>query len=250
MSSTNVRPILIVPDTHRPYHDKRAWALMLKAAKVLKPYYLVCIGDLADFYAVSSHSKDPRRVNCLQREVADVKVALDELDDLKAVERIFIAGNHEDRLTRYLKDKAPELFGVVGIPQLFNLYERGWKYVPYKEDVKIGKITFTHDVNAAGRGAIHKALDTYQDCIVTGHTHRLQYAVEGNASTPDTRVSAAFGWLGDVKQVDYMHRATAQKNWALGFGYGLMDPKTGFMYLTPVPIVRYTCVVNGQLVKG
>jgi predicted phosphodiesterase len=244
-----LRPILIVPDTHCPYHDVRAWNLMMKAAKLLKPHTIVSIGDLADFYAVSSHSKNPLRARQLDEEIKGVTALLDQLDSLGAKERIYIAGNHEDRLTRYLQEKAPELFGVVGIPQLLRLKERGWTYVPYKHDHTIGKVTFTHDINAAGRTAIFKALDIYQDCIVTGHTHRLQYVVEGNASTPHTRVSAAFGWLGDVTKVDYMHRASAQKNWALGFGYGYHDPETNYVYLIPVPIVRYTCLVNGTVIR-
>jgi hypothetical protein len=46
-----------------------------------------------------------------------------------------------------------------------------------------------------------------------------------------------------------MHRASAKKNWALGFGVGYLDPSTGYTYLTPVPIVRGTCMVNGELFR-
>lgn len=244
----SLEPILVVPDSHHPYVDRRAWRLMLRAAKALKPQIIVSIGDLADFYTVSSHSKDPIRAARLVDEVAAVQKALDELDALGAKRKIFVAGNHESRLTRYLQDKAPELFGVVSIPSLLGLKERRWEYVPYKHDIKIGKIHWTHDVGAAGRNATFKALDTYQHSIVTGHAHRLQYIVEGNA-TGEFKLSAQFGWLGDISKIDYMHRAVACKNWALGFGYGYHDPTTGYVYLVPVPIVKYTCVMNGVLFK-
>lgn len=246
MAGQKLESILIVPDTHIPYHDRRAFSLMMKAAKDLKPHHIVAIGDFADCFTVSTHSKDPRRKGMLKPEVEEVHRALDSLDRLGAKNKIFIGGNHEDRLRRYLQDKAPELFGLVDIPQLFHLRDRRWTYVPYKEHAKIGKLHFTHDVGNAGRNATFAALDTYQHSIITGHAHRLQYIVEGNA-VGEFKLSAQFGWLGDVTKVDYMHRAKANKNWALGFGVGYIDPKTGIAYLTPVPIVRYSCVVNGKL---
>jgi hypothetical protein len=237
--------MLIVPDTHRPFHDERAWQLMLEIGHAIRPKHLITIGDLADFYSVSSHSKDPNRVSQLDVEVKDVNHALDELDNLGATNKHFIAGNHCDRLTRYLQDKAPELFNVVGIPELFRLKQRGWTYTPYKQDMRIGKVHFTHDVGVFGRNATFKALDTYMHSIVTGHAHRMQYIVEGNA-VGEMKLSAQFGWLGDVEKVDYMHRAVAKKNWALGFGVGYLNPQSGIAYLVPVPIVGYTAVVNGR----
>lgn len=241
--------ILIFGDAHRPHHDRRAWALMLKAAHVFRPKHIISLGDLADFYSVSSHSKDPRRLDRLEDEIADVLQGLDELDRLGATNKIFVAGNHCDRLRRYLQDKAPELFGLVDIPQLFKLRERGWVYVPYRAHGRLGKLHLTHDVGNSGRNATFAALDTYQHSVATGHAHRLQYVVEGNA-VGEYKLSAQFGWLGDVEKVDYLHRAKANKNWALGFGVGYLDPGSGIVYLTPIPIVRHTCVVEGKLYRA
>lgn len=241
--------LLICPDAHVPYHDVRAWNLFLKVGQAFKPDMLVVIGDIADFYSVSAHSKDPRRKRDLEWEVGEVNKALDQLDALGAEEKRFIAGNHEDRLRRYLQDRAPELFGTVSIPTLFQLRERGWDYVAYRSYTRIGKLHLTHDVGNAGRYATYKALDTFQHSNVTGHTHRLCYVVEGNA-VGEHKVAAQFGWLGDVDQIDYMHRVKSEKDWALGFGTGHLDLASGIVYLTPVPIVRYTCCVNGKVYRG
>lgn len=244
-----LKRLLIVSDAHRPYHDQRAWDLMLKVGEAFRPHILTVIGDLADFYAVSSHSKDPLRQQQLAWEVEDINTGLDQLDALGAKDKHFIAGNHCDRLTRYLKDRAPELFDTISIPGLFKLKDRGWHYIPYKSDMKIGKLWLTHDVGNSGRNAVFRALDTYQHSIVTGHTHRMQYICEGNAAG-EYKVSAMFGWLGDRKQIDYMHRAKVYKDWALGFGIGYHDPDTGVVYLVPVPIINYTAVVEGKLYRG
>ena len=55
-----------------------------------------------------------------------------------------------------------------------------------------------------------------------------------------------FGWLGDVRQVDYMFRVKANRDWALGFGVGYVRDN-GFVYLQPVPIVEGSCCVEGKL---
>lgn len=242
--------VLFVPDVHRPFHDKKAWGLMLKVARYLKPKHLVIIGDFADCYAVSDHDKSPKRANRFDEEVDDANEGLDELDALGATNKLYIAGNHEDRLTRYLM-KHQALWGVVSIPQLFHLKERGWKFTPYKHHTKIGKVYITHDVGVASRNAIFRSLDLYQHSIVTGHTHRFMQVVEGTALGNEPKVAASFGWLGDVKKVEYMNVAKARASWALGFGIGQHDPKTGFMYLTGIPILPgYSCCVSGKVFRA
>lgn len=241
--------MLVVPDSHRPYHDERAWQLMIQVGKFIKPHHIAVIGDLADFYSVSSHSKDPSRIRHLKTELRSVNKGLDELDALGAKNKEFIEGNHCDRLSRYLSEKAPELFGLVDTPQLLRLNERGWNYTPYKSHTKIGKLHLTHDVGNAGRYATFKALDAFQHSVVTGHCHRMQYIVEGNA-VGNAMVSAQFGWLGDTNKIDYMHALKVKRDWALGFGVGYIHPKTEIAYLVPVPIVNYTVVVNGVYFSG
>jgi len=242
--------VLFVPDTHRPYHDPKAWSLLLSVGKALKPSHLMILGDFCDFYCVSAHSKDPTRATQLETELADVRRGLDDLDALGATDKRYCGGNHEDRLTRYLQDKAPELFESVTIPGLLGLEDRGWRYVPYKHDTRLGKLYLTHDVDNAGRYATFKALDAYQHSVVTGHAHRMCYVVEGNA-VGEHKLSAQFGWLGDAEAIDYLHRVRVRKDWALGFGIGYLDTKTSIVYATPVPIITkgstYSCVVNGDL---
>ncbi len=45
-----------------------------------------------------------------------------------------------------------------------------------------------------------------------------------------------------------MHRIKAIKDWTLGFGIGYLDTKTGIVYLSPVPIVKGTCMIEGKLI--
>ena len=244
---SNLKRVLVIPDTHHPYVDKKAWELLLVITKDLKPDTIVTMGDFADFYSVSSHSKDAGRLDRFEDEVESVNKALDQLDSLGAKEKIFIAGNHEDRLQRYLNDKAPELNNLVSVPQIFNLRKRGWRHIPYKQSVSLGKLNLTHDVGSAGKNAIFQALSTFQHNVIQGHTHRIAMFVEGNA-TGTAHVGASFGWLGDKNKVDYMHAVKVNRDWAHGFGVVHIEPN-GNVHVQPIVIVDYKCVVNGKLYK-
>lgn len=244
--------LLIVPDTHAPYHDHQAWRLMLKAARKLRPHVVVHMGDLADFYSLSTHSKDPARAGNLEHELSIVKHLRSQLDDLGAGRKLFIEGNHEDRLRRYLQDRAPELHDLISTDSLLKLTENGWEFTPYKSAAKIGELYLTHDTGHSGKYTTARALETFQHSVAIGHHHAIGYIVAGDA-TGVHQVAAQFGWLGDIKQADYMHRIKAQRNWALGFGIGYHDTETGLVYLVPVPIVEtggdYTCVVEGKILR-
>lgn len=244
-----IERILIVPDTHRPYHDKKAWALMLKVAADFKPNTIVVQGDFGDFYCTNGHRKDPNRNRFLEGEINDVNVGLDELDALKPQRKIFIQGNHEENLERYLIDKAPELFNMVTTEELLNLRKRKWEYYAYrKEKAWIGKLAIAHDLGSSGAAAVPKALAEFQGNITIGHIHRMCYMIGGNYQG-ETHVAASFGWLGDITHVDYMDRDKAAKDWALGFGLGYKLPN-GVVHLTPIPIVNYGTVVEGIYYKG
>lgn len=246
-SKNKLEKILFIPDCHHPFVDKKAWELMLKAAHAFKPKHSIILGDFADFYDVSSHSKDPSRRFKLDEEVEETKKALDQVKKIGAKNNVFIAGNHEDRLKRYLENAAPELNKMVSVPKLLELNEKGFKYVPYKHAYKIGKLNVTHDCGNAGRYAHYKSLDTFQHNIIIGHTHRIGYAVEGNANG-ERHLTAHLGWLGDFEDIDYMHRVKVMKDWSLGFGIGYLEPKTGVVYVIPVPIINYTVLIEGELI--
>lgn len=241
--------VLFVPDTHRPFHDKKAWALFLRVARAYQPHRVAIVGDFGDFYAVSQHDKSPAGAIRFAEEIADIQEGLDELDGLGATHKVYVEGNHEDRVRRYVMQH-PELHNVLTVPKLLDLTRRGWKYVPYKDHTRIGKVHVTHDVGVASRNAIFRSLDLYQHSVVTGHTHRFMSVVEGTALGGEAKIALSFGWLGDVEQIDYMNRAKARASWALGFGVAEHEVKTGHLYFTPVPILPdYSCALHGRVYR-
>jgi hypothetical protein len=245
---------LAIPDTHRPYHAPSAVQLMLQAARAaFAPFApsrrgIVIMGDYADCYAVSSHSKDPSRRTLLKDELADVAMGLDELDALGAHHKIYVEGNHETRISRLIADGAPGLAGLFTLPEHLRLHERGWQWVPYKHKARIGKLNVKHDLHRAGMNAHRQAInDIGQRNIAIGHTHRFGLEVQGDVDG-GRHIGAVFGWLGDFDEVDYRHRDRALREWVHGFGLVYVDGATGNTHVQPVVIINDSCVVAGRLV--
>lgn len=242
--------ILIVPDSHQPFEDKRAWALMLSVGRAIKPTHVIHLGDLVDFYALSFHEKDPRRATMLDEELESGRQALRQLKSLGAKNNVLLGSNHHDRLIRYMRTKAPELGDLLSERKLLDLDKIGFKLVPYKQSYLLGKMRYTHDVGLAGANAAKKSMESVGHNLVIGHTHRLEYVVSGTLDGK-RRLGVSLGWLGDVNAIDYMHKDKVAKDWSLGFGVAYLDPKTGYTYVVPVPILSdYTCVVEGVLYRG
>lgn len=244
---TGLERILIIPDTHVPFEDGQAFAVLMAAARVFKPDTIVFLGDFADFCSVSFH---PRTLGVrgytLEEEVAAVNARLDEIESLGASRVVFCKGNHEYRLERYLSEKAPELFGLVDTAALFRFTARGWSVVEYRHHLKIGKMHFTHDVGHAGIYAHRQSRMAYEGNVVIGHVHRCSMEVAGTSKGP-SHVGIALGWLGDKKAIDYMHAAKASQ-WTLAFGIAYHERDTGNVHVVPVPIVDYRCVIEGHLI--
>lgn len=237
--------ILFVPDCHVPYHDPKAFALMLHAAALFRPHTICVLGDFFDFYCVSDHDKNPRRVAILDDELKAGGDALGLLDRIGARRKIFICGNHENRLARYLSRRAPELDGIIDIPGALSLKERGWQYVPYKHGIHLGNLYVTHDVDHAGKYALFHTMGDIGQSFVIGHTHRFGLTFS-NDSLGKPTMGASFGWLGDFGAIDYMHAIKARRDWSHGFGLGYLI--NGLVHLVPVPIIGDSCVVEGTVV--
>lgn len=249
VSPVSAGSILLVPDTHVPYEDAGAWRLLLAVARELKPEVIVVLGDFADCYSVSFHDKSPGRASRIVGELGTVAERLRELEAAApSAKRVYIEGNHENRLARYVARQAAALHGLPGttLPEILDLHARGWTWVPYHEHYRIGDLSLTHDVGRAGVTAVRQSRLAFGSSLAIGHVHRM--AIEHERTVDGHhRVGASFGWLGDIEAVDYRHRSLARREWAHGCGIGYLDP-SGHVHLQAVPFVGGRAWVAGALV--
>jgi len=239
--------IFLYPDVHRPFHDKLAWNTALRAAQSWKPHTVVILGDFVDCYSISDYDRDARRLHQLQDEIADANVGLDEIESLGAKRVIFIAGNHEDRLSRHLLRHSPALLNSISIPQLLRIQERGWTYVPYRQHAKVGKLYVTHDVGFSGVNAARSTGAAFGHSAAFGHTHLVSVFYWGSL-TGERHVVANLGWLGDVEAASYAHEA---KKTAWQHAFGAVDMfADGSFQLQAIPIVRGRCILGNRVITG
>lgn len=241
---------LLWPDTHAPYHNVRAVELVLKVIADLDLHELIIMGDFADCYAVSAHGKHARMQHQLLDEIDKCNELLDRVDLSTKAKKVYLMGNHEHRLERFIFDKCPELFGVTEIENLLKLEKRGYRtlgYTPRQNYAVLGsKLRVRHEpLGSSAKASASRALAS----LAFGHTHRIEesYVVglDGKA-----HVNFSVGWLGDERKTEVFGYCK-HNQWQLGFGLVWVDPKTGFFHHQIVPILpNYTCVVMGKKYKA
>ena len=247
--SKSIEQWIIVPDCHIPYHDKRAYDMMVGIAQQEKIKNVCVLGDYADFYAVNGHGKSPDKENLLIREVKEVNRRLRELESTFTGEKIFLQGNHEFRLERYIASKAPELFGVVDTKSILQLDK--WEYHSYRPTqlAQIGnsKLYARHTPLSGGVLPAHGSVVKSGCSIVFGHIHRDQHSHVVMANG-DAHIGISVGWLGDKDDEVYDY-VGGHHQWTLGFGVVTVEPDGNFHIDSP-RIINYKCMVNGTLYEG
>ena len=254
---------ILIPDTHRKWHHVRAYNLMLEVASFLgekkngglKGIYI--LGDYADFYFASGHGpKHPKLLNTTVEEVESVNEGLDELDKLfPSAKKVYIEGNHENRLTRFCQNKCPELFGYVDAKELFKINGRpGWTWIPYGPAQRVSILGSKLYARHEPLGTSAKATSTRALCsVVYGHIHRIEEShIVGLDGT--NHVSFSVGWLGDKRKDEIFGYIKGHAQWQLGFGIVYVDQSTGLFYHNKIHILergnKLTCVVNGKRFTG
>lgn len=220
----------------------------MKACRKFRPHIIVLLGDFADCGPLSAHARSKIEPSDFAHDVREVRRQLARLESMGADRLIYIMGNHEFRLDRYVADRAPALFNVVNLNELFELDAHGWEVCRYRKTFRLGKLNLTHDTGSAGMNAHRTAAQKHMGSTIIGHTHRFAYEVKGKFDGVPY-LAAMFGWLGDAEAADYLHEAQSASDWAHGFGYGYMEEESEVVHVVPVPIIKGQCVLEGELLS-
>ena len=219
VSKRNNEKVLFVSDIHAPFQDNRAIRAIISFGKWLKPDKVIFIGDVIDFYAVSKFNKDPVRAMRLQNEIDEAHSILKIFRwEFPNVGMIYLEGNHEARLKKYLWSKASELSGLrnMRLESLMGLDGLNIKYVSngrmkYRNFIiKHGDIVRKHSAYTA-RGE----LESTGISGLSGHTHRLSAHYLSNEG--GNYVWYEIGCLCKKNQ-EYMQGKSP--NWQQGFAFG------------------------------
>lgn len=92
------KKILVISDLHIPYHHKNAFEFLKEIKKEYNPDFVVNIGDLLDFHAISMHSHDPD----LSSAGDELKIARKYIRELESIfpKMIEVESNHSSLVYR------------------------------------------------------------------------------------------------------------------------------------------------------
>ena len=136
---------VVANDFHGQFRDKKVCKMFMNFLRREQPDTLVLNGDIVDFYSISKFDKDPARKTDLQDELNDSYNFLYDLREaLPNAGIMYIEGNHEARLRKYLWKKAKDLasLDVLKFGKLLGLKELDITY--HEKYHKIGDLYFFH----------------------------------------------------------------------------------------------------------
>ena len=214
-------------DVHGPFEHKKRYAAMMNAFSKVGIDALYIIGDFLDFYNVSRYGRHPGVLQALTDEVEWGVHALDQIDKtFPDIPKVFIEGNHEARLEKYIFTNAPALFGITEIKQLLKMPERrNWKWIDYTNHQKVkvegSDLWAKHD---PGPGAVLMLPKNLGVSLVHGHTHRRTFAEHRTLDNRNLRVFSG-GWLGDERKDQVFGYVRGHYLWQAGFIHCYIDGK-------------------------
>ena len=198
---------LVINDLHIPFENPTLVKLVLDAfddaTKDSQIHRRILInGDLLDFYNINSHekSKHPDVFFTLEDELIAGREFLEKLRErFKDAEIVFIFGNHEDRLDRFIVNNAKAFYNILTLEKMLTLealdiefYYYNYCYQLENTNLYIQHSPPSYSVNGA-RVSLLKKLDGN---FIYGCTHRKDFACTTGHSGEVYTVYFN-GWLGD-----------------------------------------------------
>lgn len=194
--------VLILSDIHIPYHDAKALKTAIEHGKKFNPTIVLLNGDVGDFYAVSDHSKDPRRL--MAEELDALRQFLFYIRAQFPKARIlYKIGNHETRVERYLTKNAPVILGVAEfkIESFLKFEDMGIELVESLQITRLGKLPVIHGHELPKGGGVNPARWLWlklDETAMCGHFHKTSENIESTGLQKKLTNNWSLGCLCDL----------------------------------------------------
>jgi predicted phosphodiesterase len=157
----------------------QAIALVCAFIKDYKPHMLVMNGDMLDLCTISKFVR-AKSVGQPHTVAEEVRIGIDEVirplcQAAPKARKIWVEGNHEFRLVRYIATFAKALEGLIDTGDVFGCKELGIDYIPSKGGNGIFQLTDHLAIMHGDRAGINPAKAQYEQwgaSLIMGHTHK------------------------------------------------------------------------------
>ncbi|MFX1538373.1 MAG: hypothetical protein ACFFDI_29635 [Promethearchaeota archaeon] len=242
-----IQKTVLLPDIHYPNYEQRVMGAVDEFIIDYEPDELVYMGDQLELNAISGWNKNKPLLKEGQRllkeyEGFDYHILQTHENIAPNVRRVFMIGNHEQRVEWYCQEH-PELKGMIDIAQYLDLEKRGYTIIPFNEIYKLGKLAVIHGFYWNKYHAA-KTLDAFEGNVVYAHIHNPQmYAKVSPIDRKGYHTATALGCLCNIKP-DY--KKNAPNFWINQFGIVEHLPATGAFNLYPITIIEGSFMFDGK----
>lgn len=175
-----------IPGSKEGGVDPKAESCALQALELVKPDIFVNIGDIGEWESAShwqwKRVKRPPleyQLKELDKEAEVVNAEMDKWDNLLAKvgckEKHLCIGNH-DEWVNHLVIEHPYLKNEYSFDKLMKLKDRKFKWYPYGDYFKLGKLALYHGGHFVGKYHAHRHVMELGHNVIYGHTHDQQTA--------------------------------------------------------------------------
>ena len=257
-----------------PTHDEDAISLCMSIIRDLNPEVVVCVGDMLDAPEFGKYRLSPAFAQTTQ---ASINRAATFAAELRAcapdAEIVWIAGNHEERISNSSIENMRAAFGlkrgndsdglpVLSVPFLCRFDDFSIRYIPgypagnYWINEKL-KVIHGNRVKSNGSTA-HAYLANEKCSVIYGHIHRREWAERSrdDYDGPKTVMAASPGCLaktnGAVPSTRGGHDlegrpVPVQEDWQQGVGIVTFEPGDGNFFYEQIPIHDGRAWFRGKL---
>jgi hypothetical protein len=226
-------------------HDEKALDICIKVIEDLQPEVIALVGDNLDLPEMGKYVTYPAYAQTTQASIDRATLFCAQLRAAAPNAKIiWLAGNHEERMPKYLvqnagaayglrKGNTPDSWPVLSVPYLCRMDEFGIEYRPgypasdYWVNEKL-RIIHGDRVKSSGSTA-HVYLNQEKTSVIYGHIHRIETAFKTREDFdgPRTIMAASPGCLARIDGaipstrggVDLDGRPlTRHENWQQGIG--------------------------------
>jgi predicted phosphodiesterase len=199
-----------------PTHDEEAITVALNIIAHIKPELIVCVGDNLDLPEMGKYVTYPSYALTTQATIDRATVFCAEMRAAAPHAKIiWLAGNHEERMPKYLVQNAaaayglrrgntPESWPVLSVPFLCRMDDFGVEYRPGypAADIWVNKkLRIIHgDRVKSGGSTAHVYLNAEKSSVIYGHIHRIEcaYKTREDYDGPRTIMAASPGCLARI----------------------------------------------------
>jgi len=229
-------------------------ALVLDIIEDIGADRIILNGDLLDFYNINAHGpKHPIVGTLLDDELSRGRMFLNDLRArFKKQEIVFLFGNHEHRLERFIIKNCKALYDIISLDKLLGLGQLKIKWYRYNSRYQIedSNVFVQHSPPSYAKNGAMVSLERNLDVsTIYGCTHREQKAVR-NGGSGNKYYCYFNGWLGSTtlspEHAEIFSYTKGHENWQQCFSIVTIENRKD-AFIEQISINNQKATYNGYV---